>query len=315
MNRTRLVLDLIELRNGKSNRNAIVTWTAERRRFFERKYQFDRVAGTFLLFCFSPAIVALWFIVKLTSKGPGFYRQTRTGLNGHDFEILKLRSMKIDAESDGQAVWCRQQDNRITRIGAILRRLHLDELPQLLNVARGEMALVGPRPERPTICSSLEKDIMGYFDRIMVKPGITGLSQINLESDQSLSDVRRKQILDVDYINKTNRWLEVRILLATALRMFGIKGELVIKWMQLCRRSLLPEPIPTNSTSTTRQPVLVTAKNEQENPQEPSEFVVAEVKERMSFHRTDKPSRNHQKGIVFPHFDNLSSTKSNEFAQ
>jgi hypothetical protein len=112
-------------------------------------------------------------------------------------------------------------------------------LPQLLNVAFGEMSLVGPRPERPEICEDLARHIGGYYDRNAVKPGVTGLAQINLPPDETVDDVRRKQILDMHYIAEANWWLDLRMLVATALRMIGIKGELVMKWMGLCRRDLL----------------------------------------------------------------------------
>lgn len=218
-------------------------WTTARRTFFQRKYRFDRVIGFVLLVGFSPLILLLWALVKLTSRGPGFYRQARVGLNRKEFHVVKLRSMKVDAEANGQAVWCCHGDDRITAPGKVLRSLHLDELPQLLNVVRGEMSLVGPRPERPSICEDLEKQIPGYFDRVIVKPGISGLSQINLCADVSINDVRRKQVLDLSYINETNFWLEFRILLATVLRLVGIKGENTIRWLNLSRRSLLTETL------------------------------------------------------------------------
>jgi len=122
-----------------------------------------------------------------------------------------------------------------------LRKLHLDELPQLLNVARGEMSLVGPRPERPLICESLAKDIDGYYQRLNVKPGITGLAQINLPPDESLEDVRRKQALDLYYIEQAGFGLELRVLLATAMRVFGVRDTLILRLMRLCRRCLLVE--------------------------------------------------------------------------
>lgn len=222
-----------------SYRRVLVRLSGNRRRFFNRKYGFDVCAGSLLLIAFSPLILALWLVVKLTSRGPGFYRQTRVGHNGTEFEVIKLRSMRIDAEKGGRAVWCGKSDPRMTRIGKILRALHLDELPQLFNVARGEMSLVGPRPERPQICEELQTRIPGYYDRVLVKPGITGLAQINLPPDTCLSDVRRKQVLDLRYINETDLWLEVRILFATMLRMFGIKGETTMNLMGLCRLSFL----------------------------------------------------------------------------
>lgn len=209
--------------------------------FFRKKYRLDRLAGTIMLVLMSPLILVLWILVKLTSPGPGFYRQTRVGLNGETFAIVKLRSMVSDAEKPGQAVWCVKNDCRVTGLGRILRKLHLDELPQLWNVAVGEMSLVGPRPERPVICEKLAKQIDGYYDRTSVKPGVTGLAQINLPPDETLADVRRKQVLDLYYITHATWWLDLRMLVATSFRMIGVKGEIVIRVMGLCRRELLAQ--------------------------------------------------------------------------
>ena len=210
-----------------------------RQRFFRRKYRIDRWVGMVLLVLTSPLTLLLYGVVRLSSPGPGFYRQRRVGLHGELFDIVKLRSMVQHAERDGRAVWCVQHDARITPLGRLLRRLHLDELPQLWNVARGEMALVGPRPERPQICRKLATEIEGYYQRVAVKPGITGLAQINLPPDESLEDVVRKQILDLRYIEEANAWLEFRIVVATALRMLGIRGEAVMHVLGLDRRQLL----------------------------------------------------------------------------
>ena len=232
----------MEARNQTQQRKqSTLKWTTAQKNFFQRKYRFDRVIGFVLLVGFSPIILLQWVLVKLTSRGPGFYRQARVGLNRKEFHVVKIRSMRVDAEANGQAVWCCKCDDRVTAPGKVLRNLHLDELPQLLNVVRGEMSLVGPRPERPSICEDLEKHIPDYFDRVMVKPGISGLSQINLCADESIDDVRCKQILDLNYINETNLWLEFRILLATMLRLVGIKRERTISWLNLNRRSLLDE--------------------------------------------------------------------------
>ena len=218
---------------------AVVSWTPERQAFFARKYWFDLWLGRLLLVLFSPVILMLWLLVVLSSKGPGFYCQTRIGLNGAEFDVIKLRSMRWNAESNGTPVLCCKRDSRMTLVGKVLRFLHLDELPQLVNVARGEMALVGPRPERPEICEELAIEIDGYFERVLVKPGITGLSQINLPPDSTWGDVRRKQALDSAYINEVNGMLEFRILAATALRMIGLKGGRAMRAMALSRNPML----------------------------------------------------------------------------
>ena len=224
--------------------------------FFRRKYLLDRVLGCGLLVLTAPLTLALYAMVRLSSPGPGFYRQKRVGLNGKVFEIAKLRSMVKNAEKPGQPVWSVKNDARVTKLGRVLRKLHLDELPQLWNVARGEMSLVGPRPERPEICETLAEKIDGYYDRVAIKPGVTGLAQINLPPDETFEDVLRKQTLDLAYIEEANAWLEIRILFATAMRMFGIKGETVMKAMRLCRRNLLADiSVPESAShSEAREP-------------------------------------------------------------
>ena len=197
--------------------------------YFNRKYLLDQTLGTVLLVLFAPLIGALWLLVKLTSKGPGFYLQTRQGIGLTTFKLVKLRSMRCDAEAAG-AQWCKKNDPRVTPLGVWLRRLHLDELPQLWNVACGHMCLVGPRPERPEITRVLEKLIPGYHKRHMIKPGITGLAQVNLEPDTNINLTRKKQVLDLRYLRQATSWLDLRLLFATSLRMLGIKGEKVMKW-------------------------------------------------------------------------------------
>lgn len=197
--------------------------------YFRIKYALDRILGYLMLIAAAPIIAACWCIVRFTSPGPGFYRQTRVGLGGRTFKIVKLRTMRVDAETDGP-VWSHGKgDVRITPVGRLMRALHLDELPQLWNVARGEMSLVGPRPERPEIIACLEQLIPGYHLRHNIKPGVTGLSQINLEPDSNINVTRRKQILDLRYVGNASIWLDCRMLFATLLRMFGIKGARIIR--------------------------------------------------------------------------------------
>lgn len=207
--------------------------------YFPVKYCCERVFATVALVAVSPLILALIVLVRLTSKGAGLYRQERVGLNQTTFDVFKLRTMRIDAEADGQAKWSQKGDPRITWLGRILRRTHLDELPQLWNVAAGDMSLTGPRPERPLICDVLQKHVSGYYSRTHVKPGITGLAQINLEPDSTISDVHRKQCLDMDYIQHSNIWLDLRMVFATVLRMAGIRGSHVNRWMGLCRKDVI----------------------------------------------------------------------------
>ncbi len=199
------------------------------KRYFAIRYAADRVIGTVLLIPAAIPIACFWLLVRLTSPGPGFYFQKRLGLHGRVFHIVKLRTMRADAETPGHAQWCSKRDPRITWLGKLMRKLHIDELPQLWNVACGDMCLVGPRPERPEITQSLELLIPNYHLRHSVKPGVTGLSQVNLEPDTNINITRKKQILDLRYIARANFFLDARMLAATALRMVFIKGEAAMR--------------------------------------------------------------------------------------
>ncbi len=190
----------------------------------------------------SPFAAAIAILIKLSSPGPVFYTQTRVGLDrralrgdrhqsrreedlgGRVFTIYKFRSMRADAEVPGEAVWASKDDPRITAIGDLLRKTRLDELPQLWNVVRGEMNVVGPRPERPSIFLSLRTQVDNYHLRQRVKPGITGWAQINQAYDSSIDDVRNKVCLDLEYISKRSIWLDLKIMTRTPLVMIGRKG-------------------------------------------------------------------------------------------
>ena len=143
--------------------------------------------------------------IYLESPGPVFYTQTRAGYRMRPFRMYKFRSMRVDAERDTGPVWATNADPRATRVGAWLRRTHLDETPQLLNVLRGEMSVVGPRPERPAIVEQLIASVPRYADRAAVLPGITGLAQVRNGYDCSLQTVRRKLRYDLHYIRRGGR--------------------------------------------------------------------------------------------------------------
>jgi lipopolysaccharide/colanic/teichoic acid biosynthesis glycosyltransferase len=190
----------------------------------------------------APICVLVALAVKLTSPGPVFYTQTRVGvdrrwnrttalrerrvedLGGQPFTILKFRSMRTDAEANGQAVWATKHDARVTPVGRVLRKTRLDEIPQLINVLRGEMNIVGPRPERPSIVVRLRDDIPEYPQRHRVKPGITGWAQINHSYDSCLEDVRTKVRYDLDYIERQSMWFDLRIMVMTLPVMLFRKG-------------------------------------------------------------------------------------------
>lgn len=218
-------------------------------RYHNRKQWFDRTAALAMLTAASPVIVFLVGLIRLTSPGPAIYRQVRLGRGQRVYTMYKLRSMRIDAEKAGPQ-WSQAGDPRVTWLGFWLRRLHLDELPQLINVLRGDMALIGPRPERPEFVKVLTKYVDGYAHRMDVLPGITGLAQINLPPDSDLDSVRRKIVLDREYIETASLWLDIRILMCTVLRLIGLSGQLAIRATGLQRQVELPastehEPSPS----------------------------------------------------------------------
>ncbi|HEY5940894.1 MAG TPA: sugar transferase [Gemmatimonadales bacterium] len=180
-----------------------------------------------------PVLLIIALLIKLTSRGPVFYTQVRVGLDrrqpvggiqnqrreldigGEPFTIYKFRTMRVNAEQGSGAVWAQQRDPRVTIIGRFLRQYRLDELPQLLNVLKGEMNIVGPRPERPTIFAEMREHIAEYPLRQRARPGITGLAQINHHYDRSLDDVRTKVNYDLEYIRRRNLREDLRIMLKT----------------------------------------------------------------------------------------------------
>jgi sugar transferase (PEP-CTERM system associated) len=179
------------------------------------KRLFDVLVSAIILAFTAPLIMLTAIAVKIESKGPAFFRQTRVGQYGQAFDVLKLRSMRSDAEIAGQAIWALENDPRITRIGRIIRKLRIDELPQSWSVLKGEMSFVGPRPERPQFVTDLEQRIPFYAERHMVKPGITGWAQINYPYGASLEDARHKLEYDLYYTKNYTPFLDLLILLQT----------------------------------------------------------------------------------------------------
>ncbi|MCP3735161.1 TIGR03013 family PEP-CTERM/XrtA system glycosyltransferase [Sphingomonas sp. RP10(2022)] len=179
------------------------------------KRAFDVVASLLLLVLTLPVILVTAVAIKLESQGPAFYRQRRVGLYNQRFDILKLRSMRQDAEVAGQAVWAEKDDPRITRIGRFIRKVRIDELPQTWSVLKGEMSFVGPRPERPQFVEQLEEHLPFYAERHMVKPGITGWAQINYPYGASIEDARHKLEYDLYYAKNYSPFLDLLILLQT----------------------------------------------------------------------------------------------------
>ena len=179
------------------------------------KRAFDIVASLLLLVLTLPLVAIAALAVKLESRGPAFYRQRRVGLYNQGFDILKLRSMRVDAEVAGTPQWAAENDPRVTRVGRFIRKVRIDELPQALTVLRGEMSFVGPRPERPQFVHELEKQLPFYAERHMVKPGITGWAQINYPYGASVEDARHKLEYDLYYAKNYSPFLDLLILLQT----------------------------------------------------------------------------------------------------
>lgn len=200
----------------------------------------------------SPIFLITAIAIKLDSPGPVFFKQLRVGIDrrrgnrrssgsdtiderrnrdrrrgnsfGRPFRVYKFRSMVDNAEKKSGPIWASENDPRITRVGCFMRKTRLDEFPQLINVLKGEMSLVGPRPERPMFVEKLSSDVTDYTKRLRVKPGITGLAQVRNGYDTSVSSVRRKVMYDLHYIKNCSIWHDIKILLQTVVVVITGKG-------------------------------------------------------------------------------------------
>jgi len=198
------------------------------------KVALDYALAILLLPCVGVLVGLAALVVKLTSSGPVFYTQTRIGLNGRRYKIFKIRTMHHNCEMRSGIKWSQKGDNRITRVGNFLRITHIDELPQLLNVLCGEMSLVGPRPERPEVIQAkgLDHLVPGYKHRLLVKPGVTGLAQVQLPADTDITSVRYKVVYDLYYVQNPNLLLDIRLLFATVFKAVGVRPRL-LRWLFL----------------------------------------------------------------------------------
>jgi lipopolysaccharide/colanic/teichoic acid biosynthesis glycosyltransferase len=199
-----------------------VTW------YSKCKRGLDVIGALLVGFVVLPIIALLAVLIKLTSRGPVFYSQTRVGRAGPPFTIWKIRSMYNNCEQYSGARWSQAGDPRVMPLGRILRRTHLDELPQLWNVLRGDMSLIGPRPERPEFVPQLEQGIPCFRERLLVLPGVTGLAQIHLGPDTDLESVERTLMFDLYYIKHLSFLNDLRILLATTIHV--IKPFIADRW-------------------------------------------------------------------------------------
>ena len=179
------------------------------------KRLFDVIVSLVLLVVTAPVVVLAALAVKMETKGPAFFRQRRVGIFGQPYHLIKIRSMRTDAEVGGKAVWATKDDPRVTRVGNFIRKVRIDELPQAWSVLKGEMSFVGPRPERPQFVADLEARLPYYSERHVVKPGITGWAQINYPYGASVEDAREKLEYDLYYAKNYTPFLDILILMQT----------------------------------------------------------------------------------------------------
>lgn len=188
------------------------------------KRVFDLAMALVLLTVSAPVMLLTMALIRLGGRGPIFYTQPRVGLNGEHFHVIKFRSMKTDAEKDGKPRWAQADDDRITRVGKIIRKFRIDELPQLFNVLRGEMSMVGPRPERPFFVDKLVDDIPYYSVRHSVKPGLTGWAQVRYHYGATIDDSQQKLQFDLYYVKNHTLFLDMLIMLETVAVVLTGKG-------------------------------------------------------------------------------------------
>ena len=218
----KIVPDLYEILSGQARTSQIygiplIDIMPELMPEWEKKLKrmMDMVISFLILTVTFPVLILTVIAIKLDSKGPIFFRQERIGMSGNRFRIVKLRSMFKDAEKYTGPVWSQKHDPRVTRVGKIIRRLRIDEVPQMYNVLKGEMSLVGPRPERPYFVETLSKEIPYYQRRLKVRPGITGWAQVKHKYDESIEDVKIKLRYDLFYIENMSLRMDFKILTRT----------------------------------------------------------------------------------------------------
>ena len=196
-----------------------------KRGFAEVKRTLDIIGASILLIVLGLVILFFAALVKLTSRGPAFYTQVRVGKRGRLFNVIKLRTMRVNAENNTGPVWAKEHDFRTTWLGSFLRKTHIDELSQLINVLRGDMSLIGPRPERPFFVNQFRRSIPRYEERLTVRPGITGLAQVKHKYDETIDDVRTKLSYDLAYVNSMSWRTDIKIALWTFKTITGKNGQ------------------------------------------------------------------------------------------
>ena len=228
----KIIPDLYEIISGQARTHQIYgfplidimpqlmpEWEKKVKRFI------DFFVSFLILLVSSPVIIATAIAIKLESKGPILYKQERSGLNGKPFMVYKFRSMVQDAEKKTGPVWSMKNDPRITRVGAFIRKVRIDEIPQMINIFKGEMSLVGPRPERPHFVEKLSKEIPLYKRRLKVRPGLTGWAQVKHKYDESIDDVKMKLRYDLFYIENMSIRMDINIIFRTVFVVLFGKGH------------------------------------------------------------------------------------------
>lgn len=184
------------------------------------KRVFDLIASILAIVVGAPLMLVVSLLIKLESPGPVIFKQERLGKDGVPFTMYKFRSMRIDAEKNGPQ-WAEVHDERCTKIGRIIRRFHVDEMPQFWNIVKGEMSIVGPRPEREYYYEKIEEELPEYRERLRVKPGLTGLSQVNGCYDQTMEE---RLVYDIEYMQKRSVWMDFMCILKTVVVVFNGRG-------------------------------------------------------------------------------------------
>ena len=218
----KIVPDLYEILSGQARTSQIygmplIDIMPELMPEWEKKLKrlLDIIVSLLILTISLPVIIVSMITIKLDSKGPIFFKQDRSGMNGKMFKILKFRSMFKDAEKYTGPIWSSKGDPRVTRVGKLLRKLRIDEIPQMFNVLKGEMSIVGPRPERPFFVEKLSEEIPYYKRRLKVRPGITGWAQVKHKYDESIEDVKIKLRYDLFYIENMSLRMDFKIIMRT----------------------------------------------------------------------------------------------------
>jgi exopolysaccharide biosynthesis polyprenyl glycosylphosphotransferase len=228
----KIVPDLYDAISGQARTNQIygfplIEIMPEIMQPWERvvKRLIDIVVSLIVLVAGLPLWILIAILIKIDSRGPVIYKQERVGKDGKIFTLYKFRSMYENAEALTGPTWAMKNDPRVTRVGKILRKLHLDEIPQFVNVLKGDMSLIGPRPERPVFVEKLSKEIPLYRRRLKVKPGITGWAQVKYKYDESIEDVKKKLQYDLFYIENMSLRMDLKIIAYTILHILSGKGQ------------------------------------------------------------------------------------------